>query len=183
MIYLGSLAQILSVSSASFAVVAALWGAKKEKYSLILLAKQAGRLHLYLLLVCVFCLLYALALPDFSVAYVTEHVNHKLPMFYRLTSIWAGQAGSMLWWNFLLVLFSVIAIEDIQKKEPSILPYSIAVLMGSSLFFRYSLTFLPIQTLSSWSPQEGNLSSYPMGGGSTLFCNTGPWSSTLRSFT
>ena len=141
MIYLGSLAQILSVSSASFAVVAALWGAKKQNDSLVLLARQATKLHFYLLLICVFCLLYLLALPDFSVAYVTNHVNHKLPMFYRLTSIWAGQAGSMLWWNFLLVLFSVVAIEDIQKKEPSILPYSIVVLMGSSLFFTLLANF------------------------------------------
>ena len=98
-------------------------------------------LHFYLLLVCVFCLLYLLALPDLSVSYVTDHVNLKLPMFYRLTSIWAGQAGSMLWWNFLLVLFSVIAIYDIEKREPSILPHSIAILMSSSLFFSLLANF------------------------------------------
>ena len=135
MIYLGSLSQILSVVSASFAVIVSLWGAKKENRNLVLLARQACTLHFYLLLICVFCLLYLLALPDLSVFYVANHVNLKLPLFYRLTSIWAGQAGSMLWWNFLLVLFSMIALRDIQKKEPAILPHSIAILMGSSLFF------------------------------------------------
>ena len=34
-----------------------------------------------------------------------------------------------------MVLFSAIAISDIEKKEPRLLPHAIAILMGSSLFF------------------------------------------------
>ena len=99
------------------------------------MAKRLAQLHLYLLLICVLCLLTLLAIPDLSVLYVTQHVNLQLPVFYRLTSIWAGQAGSMLWWNFLMVLFSVVAISDVEKKEPRLLPHCIAILMASSFFF------------------------------------------------
>ena len=135
MIYIATLSQTLALASSSFAIFCCLWGYSKQDHQLVLLGKRAAFLHFYLLLICVLCLLYLLALPDLSVLYVTQHVNLQLPLFYRFTSIWAGQSGSMLWWNFLMMLFSVIAINDVEKKEPKLLPHTIAILMTSSLFF------------------------------------------------
>ena len=117
MVYLGSLAQAMALASAGLSCAASIWGYYKKDAQVILVAKRLAQLHLYLLLICVLCLLTLLAIPDLSVLYVTQHVNLQLPVFYRLTSIWAGQAGSMLWWNFLMVLFSVVAISDVEKKR------------------------------------------------------------------
>ncbi|MBN8221695.1 MAG: heme lyase CcmF/NrfE family subunit [Spirochaetes bacterium] len=106
-------------------------------------ARSALELHLIAVSICVALLLYMLVSADFSIVYVAEHVNLQLPVFYRLTSLWAGQAGSMLWWNFLVVLFSYLAVRHMRKAEPALEPYMIAILMTTSLFFTAIGCFSP----------------------------------------
>lgn len=49
-------------------------------------------------------LLHALYWHDFSVQYVASYTDKILPVFYRLTAFWAGQAGSMLFWALSVAL-------------------------------------------------------------------------------
>ena len=49
-------------------------------------------------------LIYALATYDFSLVYVASYTDRFLPLFYRITAFWAGQAGSMLFWAFSVAL-------------------------------------------------------------------------------
>lgn len=53
-------------------------------------------------------LLYALASNDFSLVYVAGYTDRVLPMFYRLTAFWAGQAGSFLFWALAVGLSGVL---------------------------------------------------------------------------
>ncbi len=47
-------------------------------------------------------LLYALAASDFMVEYVASYTERALPLFYRVTAFWAGQAGSLLFWALMV---------------------------------------------------------------------------------
>ncbi len=49
-------------------------------------------------------LLYALITYDFSVDYVAGYTDLTLPLFYRLTAFWAGQAGSLLFWALMIAI-------------------------------------------------------------------------------
>jgi len=44
----------------------------------------------------------ALVRRDFSFMYVYEYTDAALPLFYALTAFWAGQAGSLLLWAWLM---------------------------------------------------------------------------------
>ncbi len=44
---------------------------------------------------------------DFSIKYVHDYSDLSLPLFYRLTAFWGGQAGSLLFWALCLVLCGV----------------------------------------------------------------------------
>lgn len=46
----------------------------------------------------------ALYAHDFSLVYVASYTDRVLPLFYRLTAFWAGQAGSMLFWALAVAL-------------------------------------------------------------------------------
>ena len=48
-------------------------------------------------------LLYAFYSYDFSVKYVHNYSDKSLPLFYRLTAFWGGQAGSLLFWALSVV--------------------------------------------------------------------------------
>ena len=52
------------------------------------------------------CLVYALVLNDFSVAYVAHHSNTRLPPLYRTAAAWSGHEGSLLFWIFALSLWT-----------------------------------------------------------------------------
>ncbi len=52
-------------------------------------------------------LLHALYWNDFSVVYVASYTDVALPLFYRLTAFWAGQAGSLLFWALSVALCGV----------------------------------------------------------------------------
>ena len=86
-------------------------------------------------------LLYALYTRNFQVEYVAHYSNRSLSWFYTGASFWAGQAGSMLLWAWLLSLFSVIVISQNKSKNPELLPYTMAVMSVTTFFFLYLLTF------------------------------------------
>ena len=49
-------------------------------------------------------LLYAFYSCDFSVKYVHDYSDSSLPLFYRITAFWGGQAGSLLFWALSVLL-------------------------------------------------------------------------------
>lgn len=49
-------------------------------------------------------LLYAFVTHDFTVEYVAQYSDRTLPLFYRVTAFWAGQAGSLLFWAWSVAL-------------------------------------------------------------------------------
>ncbi|MFI3272295.1 MAG: cytochrome c-type biogenesis CcmF C-terminal domain-containing protein [Pseudomonadota bacterium] len=53
-------------------------------------------------------LIQALVYNDFSLVYVASYTDRTLPLFYRLTAFWAGQAGSMLFWAWSVGIFGVL---------------------------------------------------------------------------
>lgn len=44
-------------------------------------------------------LIYLLVTRDFSVKYVASYTSRDLPLVYTLAAFWAGQAGSLLFWD------------------------------------------------------------------------------------
>ena len=135
MAYLGSAFFAFSLASSFASALAAVIGIIRRDESYLQLSVRLLYMHTAILSICVFALLYLLLLPDFTVIYVAENVNQGLPIFYRFTAIWAGQSGSMLWWNFLHTVFSLLAIRSLQEKQPVLVPYTLAILMVISLFF------------------------------------------------
>ena len=77
--------------------------------------------------ICVALLLYMLVSADFSVVYVAEHVNLQLPVFYRLTSLWAGQAAG-------LSTAESKELRELRKKNRE-LEQTIEILKAATSFF------------------------------------------------
>ncbi|HDH01149.1 MAG TPA: heme lyase CcmF/NrfE family subunit, partial [Nitrospirae bacterium] len=69
-------------------------------------------------------LVYAFLTDDFRIQYVASYSERALPLFYKITGLWAGQKGSLLFWTWLLSLFTFITIvRDEKKPNTFYLPY------------------------------------------------------------
>ena len=64
-------------------------------------------------------LLLAFIVCDFSVLYVAQYSNRTLPLFYRMTAFWAGQAGSLLFWAWSVCISGLIFLPLTSYKNLS----------------------------------------------------------------
>jgi cytochrome c-type biogenesis protein CcmF len=88
---------------------------------------------------------------NFTMAYVAEHSNHALPLFYKFAALWSGQEGSLLFWSWLLSIYAFSALFLNRKKHPELMPYVGVVLAGVQTFFLTLNNFVatPFSVLAS----------------------------------
>ncbi len=86
--------------------------------------QDAGRLASWALHGNFLCISLALLLlvwlllsSDLSNHYVVSNSSVYLSAFFRFTALWAGSSGSLLFWYWLLALFSSIALFQTQKRK------------------------------------------------------------------
>ena len=87
-------------------------------------------------------LIYFLVTSDFSLRYVYEYTSRSLPAFYKFSAFWAGNAGSLLLWAWILSIYSVVVAFSQQEGRGCFLPYVHIVLLLNVLFFLLVLNFL-----------------------------------------
>jgi len=79
----------------------ALIGAAQGHAAWIAFARPAARAQFLLVVVSFASLTWAFIAKDFSVAYVAENSNSRLPLMYRISAVWGGHEGSLLLWMLM----------------------------------------------------------------------------------
>jgi cytochrome c-type biogenesis protein CcmF len=131
----GSFALLLALLAAVYAFVAGIVGIATRRTVLTKSARNAGMAVFGLVTLAVASLEYFFFTDNFSMAYVAEHSNHALPLFYKFAALWSGQEGSLLFWSWLLSIYAFSAIFLNRKKHPELMPYVGVVLAGVQTFF------------------------------------------------
>jgi cytochrome c-type biogenesis protein CcmF len=81
------------------------------------------------------CLALLLAAGAFQVEYVYSVTSRSMPLYLKLTALWGGQAGSLLFWSFLLAVFSSIVALRNWQRDREFLPWVIIVMLTTLAFF------------------------------------------------
>jgi cytochrome c-type biogenesis protein CcmF len=147
---LGSLGLIAALAFAAYAVFAGAVGGKLRSLRLAKSAERATLAFFVMVTLAVVALEYLILTDNFHNAYVAEHSNRDLFTFYKVAALWAGQEGSLLFWTWLLSIYSALAILLNRTKNRQLMPYVVAVLMGTGAFFSSLVLFVanPFQELS-----------------------------------
>jgi len=88
------LALLVSIVQGTFPLV----GAHRQRADWVALARPAAQLVFVLSAVSFGCLAWSFMANDYSVLYVAQHSNSKLPDMYRFAAVWGGHEGSLLLW-------------------------------------------------------------------------------------
>ena len=99
---LGHFALILAFFVALAQGALPLIGAARGNGRWIALARPAAQTQFLLIAVSFACLAQSFLANDFSVAYVANHSNTRLPTLYRFSAVWGGHEGSLLLWVLML---------------------------------------------------------------------------------
>lgn len=132
---LGYISLLLALIVAIYGIAVSLYGAFRRDTSLTVSGRNALYVAAGFVAIATLALWYLLITNDFSIEYVASHSERALPLFYRFSSLWGGQAGSLLFWAFLLGVYSTVMIAFEWRRQPQRGPYIVATLLGVMVFF------------------------------------------------
>jgi cytochrome c-type biogenesis protein CcmF len=132
---LGYLALALAFLFAVFGLMAALFGVTLKEPTWIKYARIALLLIFPLVTISLVILLLMLAGLHFELAYVYSVTSRDMPLYMRLTALWGGQSGSLLFWSWLLAGFSLVFGLRKWCQENDIFAWALVVVFFTLGFF------------------------------------------------
>jgi cytochrome c-type biogenesis protein CcmF len=72
---------------------------------------------------------------EYAYQYVAGYSNRELSVFYKITGLWAGQTGSLVFWATLLALFGCIAVFQNRRRNREFMPYVVGTVQTVLVFF------------------------------------------------
>ena len=135
MIDIGYFSLCLALVAAAYSIVASAVGAKRQHLALIRSGENSALAVCGLLSVSVLTLWYALIEHDFQIQYVAENSNRAMPLLYVVAALWGGQNGSLLFWGWLLSIYSAALVLVNRFRYRLLMPYAVATLAATSFFF------------------------------------------------
>lgn len=150
MVETGTISIFLAFAISLYTLVASLVGGKTRKREFIKSAEHGAFAVFFLLTVASASLIHALLTRDFSLKYVASNTSRDLSTIYTITALWAGQAGSLLLWSWILSLYTGLVVLFNRGKSRELMPYVIGTLAAVSSFFIYLIAFVesPFEKLS-----------------------------------
>jgi len=86
-------------------------------------------------------LTYALVTGDFSLKYVAHNSSLRTPLYYRITGLWAALEGSLVLWEWMLVMFGGLVVWQHRRRQTELMPWILAVFSTISAFFLAVIVF------------------------------------------
>lgn len=139
MYILGNLSLYLGLVISIYSLIANIIGIKKQKSKWLASAKAGVLSITFVTSIATFLLLFLLGSSQFQYKYVATYTSLELSMVYKLTAFWAGNAGSLLLWLFLLSVYTGMVV--LTKKRNDMIPYVTSILLVNILFFFIVLIF------------------------------------------
>ncbi|MDE3179436.1 MAG: cytochrome c biogenesis protein CcsA, partial [Acidobacteriota bacterium] len=146
----GSVGLIAAIAFAVYAVIAGVAGGKLRSLKITRSAERATLGFFVMITLSVIALEVLLQTNNFHNAYVATHSNRDLAFYYKFAVLWSGQEGSLLFWTWLLSIYTGLVVLINRKKNRQLMPYVIAFAMGIGVFFA-GITFFvanPFRELS-----------------------------------
>lgn len=138
---LGTYCLTLVVPCAVYALAALYAGSRWVRPNLLASGRAALQVVCALYGVAGTLLVAAFLRDDFRIEYVAEHSQSAMDVLYKLAGLWAGLDGSLLFWALLLSGMTWIAVRQLERTTPRLMPIAAAVLVALLGFFGVVLVF------------------------------------------
>lgn len=150
--------------------IAAVYGAMNKSASLVESARRAQLLTFPLITISALALIYLLVNNHFEVAFVYEVTSRSMPTYLKVTAWWGGQAGSLVFWSWLLAVFTSAVTLRKWDRDIEFLPWVIVVSSITLAFFLGMVVFYENPFTRFWL-SNGNVvpGMFPPSAAATIF--------------
>ena len=132
---IGLLAAWLALAGSVGSALMALQGYWSQEDRWVESARRAALSVWLLLTLAALALEYALLTDDLTLNYVANVSSRDMPTLLKITALWGGQDGSILFWAWLMSAFVFVLMLRRWDQDRELLPHVIVVTMGTVAFF------------------------------------------------
>jgi cytochrome c-type biogenesis protein CcmF len=146
---LGHISILLALFAAGCGIVSPILAARSGQERYLDFSRYAILGQFVLVTFAAAALIYGLVATDFSIKYVAFNTTRATPIYYRVTGLWGALEGSLLLWEWILIIFSGITAWLYRARHKETMPWVIMIFSIVSAFFLGVLAFLsnPFETL------------------------------------
>ncbi len=154
---LGFGALVITFIVSLYGIFAALYGLRQEKPAWVDSARNAMLLTFPLLTLSALSIIYLLATNHFEVEYVASVTSRSMPMYLKVTALWGGQAGSLVFWSWLMAAFASAVTLRKWDRDREFLPWVIVVSLVTLAFFLALNIFIENPYTRLWALPSGQV--------------------------
>ena len=132
---IGGVALWVALALGVWGAGAAFVGGAKQRGDLVLSAERSVYVIFGLLIISSGAIIASFLGDEFRYQYVAGYSNRELATFYKISGLWAGQTGSLVFWAMLLALFASLAVFQNRTKNREFMPYVTGTLLVIIAYF------------------------------------------------
>ncbi|HBX68913.1 MAG TPA: cytochrome C biogenesis protein [Chloroflexi bacterium] len=154
---LGYGALIITFLVALYGIGAALLGLWKSKPAWIDSARNATLLTFPLMALTALSIIYLLVANHFEVEYVASVTSLSMPAYLKVTALWGGQAGSLIFWSLLMSAFASAVMLRKWDRDREFLPWVTVITLVTLAFFLMLSIFVENPFTRLWQTPAGQI--------------------------
>ncbi len=152
---IGYFSLVITFVIALYAAAAALYGEVRRRPALVESARNAMLLTWPLTTVASLAIIILLVSGRYEIEYVASVTSNAMPTYLKVTALWGGQAGSLVFWSWLMAAFiSAVGLRR-WDRDREFLPWVILVAMITLAFFLALVIFFENPFARLWQTMEG----------------------------
>ena len=152
---LGYGALVIALIVAVYGVVAAIYGVRRDAPAWVDSARNAMLLTFPLLTLSAISIILLLVNGNYEVEYVASVTSNSMPIYLKITALWGGQAGSLVFWTWLMSAFASAVTLRKWDRDRELLPWVIVVCLVTLAFFLVMIVFFENPFMRIWRTPMG----------------------------
>ncbi len=151
----GYFSLVLTFLIALYASAAAAYGSLRRRSALVESARHAMLITWPLVTVSALAIVLLLVSGRYEYEYVASVTSNAMPPYLKVTALWGGQPGSLVFWSWLLAAFITAVGLRNWTRDRELLPWVILVTMVTLAFFVALVIFFENPFARLWQTMDG----------------------------
>lgn len=140
-----------------FGIFAALFGARRNLPAWVESARLAMLLTFPLITLSALSLIILLINHNYEVEFVASVTSNSMPLYLRITALWGGQSGSLVFWAWLMSAFASAVTLHKWQRDREFLPWVVVVSLITLAFFLLLVIFFENPFNRLWATATGSV--------------------------
>ena len=153
----GLIALLLAFASSLYSIISAVYGARNKRDDWVTSARNAALVIAPLLTLAALMIVYSNLAENYRLEYTAHVSNRATPTMLKITALWGGQNGSLLFWSWLMSLFVAGVMLRKWDKNRDLMPYVIAVTQITQMFFILLVVLFANPFAKLWQTPVGEI--------------------------